>query len=76
MSAARHEDQRHDVEQDDTRQDAAASILLAATPAAWVDAAVAGWQELLVDHANCEKKAASTAVALIEAEIPSNRGRR
>ena len=44
---------------------AAQSILLAATPAAWVDAAVAGWQELLVDHANCEKKAASTAVALI-----------
>ena len=41
------------------------SILLAATPPAWVDAAVAGWQELLVDHANCEKKAASTAVALI-----------
>jgi tRNA-(ms[2]io[6]A)-hydroxylase len=43
----------------------ASSILLAATPAAWVDAAVAGWRELLVDHANCEKKAASTAVALI-----------
>jgi tRNA-(ms[2]io[6]A)-hydroxylase len=41
------------------------SILLAATPPAWVDAAVEGWQELLVDHANCEKKAASTAVALI-----------
>jgi tRNA-(ms[2]io[6]A)-hydroxylase len=30
-----------------------------------VDAAVGRWQELLVDHANCEKKAASTAVALI-----------
>ena len=41
------------------------SILLAATPIAWVDAAVARWRELLVDHANCEKKAASTAVALI-----------
>lgn len=41
------------------------SILLAATPADWVDAAVTGWRELLVDHANCEKKAASTAVALI-----------
>jgi tRNA-(ms[2]io[6]A)-hydroxylase len=38
---------------------------LADTPPAWVDAAVAGWRELLVDHANCEKKAASTAVALI-----------
>jgi tRNA-(ms[2]io[6]A)-hydroxylase len=44
---------------------AAGSILLADTPAAWVDAAVSGWRELLVDHANCEKKAASTAVALI-----------
>jgi tRNA 2-(methylsulfanyl)-N6-isopentenyladenosine37 hydroxylase len=41
------------------------SILQAATPVAWVEAAVAGWRELLVDHANCEKKAASTAVALI-----------
>ncbi|MDB6087331.1 MAG: hypothetical protein JWN85_115 [Gammaproteobacteria bacterium] len=41
------------------------SILQAATPAAWVDAAVEGWRELLVDHANCEKKAASTALALI-----------
>jgi tRNA 2-(methylsulfanyl)-N6-isopentenyladenosine37 hydroxylase len=55
VSAERYTDQRN----------AARSILLAATPAAWVDAAVAGWQELLVDHANCEKKAASTAVALI-----------
>jgi tRNA-(ms[2]io[6]A)-hydroxylase len=41
------------------------SILLDRTPPAWVDAAVTGWRELLVDHANCEKKAASTAVALI-----------
>ena len=40
-------------------------ILAAATPDAWVDAAVARWQEVLVDHANCEKKAASTALALI-----------
>lgn len=43
----------------------ATSILLADTPPAWVDAAVALWRDLLVDHANCEKKAASTAVALI-----------
>ena len=41
------------------------SILLAPTPPAWVAAAVERWRELLVDHANCEKKAASTAVALI-----------
>jgi tRNA 2-(methylsulfanyl)-N6-isopentenyladenosine37 hydroxylase len=41
------------------------SILLVPTPAAWVDAAVERWRELLVDHANCEKKAASSAVALL-----------
>jgi tRNA 2-(methylsulfanyl)-N6-isopentenyladenosine37 hydroxylase len=41
------------------------SILKAATPAAWVKAACADLPTLLVDHANCEKKAASTAMALI-----------
>jgi len=41
------------------------SILAAATPAAWVQAAVSGWAEVLIDHANCEKKAASTALALM-----------
>lgn len=41
------------------------TILLAATPTSWVDHALANWQELLVDHANCEKKAASTALALM-----------
>jgi tRNA-(ms[2]io[6]A)-hydroxylase len=40
-------------------------ILLAATPDAWVSAACERWQELLVDHLACEKKAASTALALI-----------
>ena len=40
-------------------------ILLAATPASWVEAAAERWRELLVDHANCEKKAASSALALI-----------
>ncbi len=39
--------------------------LKAATPAAWVDEAVQRWPELLSDHANCEKKAASTALALM-----------
>ena len=39
--------------------------LLAPTPAAWVEAAVAQWPQLLADHANCEKKAASTALALM-----------
>lgn len=41
------------------------NVLAASTPDAWVDAAVLRWQEVLVDHANCEKKAASTALALI-----------
>lgn len=41
------------------------SPLRAATPAAWVSAAAERWRELLVDHAACEKKAASTALALI-----------
>lgn len=40
-------------------------ILLAPTPPGWVDAAAARWPELLRDHANCEKKAASTALALM-----------
>jgi tRNA 2-(methylsulfanyl)-N6-isopentenyladenosine37 hydroxylase len=45
--------------------DPAASILLAATPAAWVEDAARHWRELLIDHANCEKKAASTALSLM-----------
>ena len=40
-------------------------ILQAATPRAWIDAAAERWPELLADHANCEKKAASTALALM-----------
>jgi tRNA 2-(methylsulfanyl)-N6-isopentenyladenosine37 hydroxylase len=43
----------------------ALDVLAAATPAAWVDAAIGDWPQLLVDHANCEKKAASTALALM-----------
>ena len=43
----------------------ASSILLAPTPPAWVEAAASRWPELLLDHANCEKKAASTALALM-----------
>ena len=41
------------------------AALLAPTPAAWLDAASVHWQELLIDHASCEKKAASTALALM-----------
>jgi tRNA-(ms[2]io[6]A)-hydroxylase len=46
-------------------QAGAPAILRAPTPSAWVDTAVERWRELLVDHANCEKKAASSALALI-----------
>jgi len=42
-----------------------AELLRAPTPEAWVAAAVERWRELLVDHANCEKKAASTALGLL-----------
>jgi tRNA 2-(methylsulfanyl)-N6-isopentenyladenosine37 hydroxylase len=41
------------------------SILLAPTAPAWFAAATTQWQLLLVDHANCEKKAASSALSLI-----------
>jgi tRNA-(ms[2]io[6]A)-hydroxylase len=40
-------------------------ILQARTPEAWVADAVRHWPELLLDHASCEKKAASTALALM-----------
>jgi len=40
-------------------------MLAAATPVAWLQAAVQRQDELLLDHANCEKKAASTALALM-----------
>jgi tRNA-(ms[2]io[6]A)-hydroxylase len=43
----------------------AAAILLAPTPLAWVADALAQRDALLLDHANCEKKAASTALALM-----------
>jgi tRNA 2-(methylsulfanyl)-N6-isopentenyladenosine37 hydroxylase len=45
--------------------DPAETILLAPTPASWVDRAVEQWRVLLTDHANCEKKAASTALSLM-----------
>lgn len=45
--------------------DAITAFLPCATPAAWLEAAVAYPEELLIDHANCEKKAASTALGLL-----------
>jgi tRNA-(ms[2]io[6]A)-hydroxylase len=46
-------------------RDRSGTILRAPTPRAWVDAAIQDLPVLLVDHSNCEKKAASTALALI-----------
>ena len=42
-----------------------AQILHARTDVAWFELAVRCTDELLLDHANCEKKAASTALALM-----------
>ena len=44
---------------------AGTGILRVATPAAWAEHAAREWRLLLADHANCEKKAASTALALM-----------
>jgi tRNA-(ms[2]io[6]A)-hydroxylase len=41
------------------------SLLQAPTPASWIARAKASPDVLLIDHANCEKKAASTALALM-----------
>ena len=35
------------------------------TPASWVEVAVESLPVLLIDHANCEKKAAATAMSLM-----------
>ena len=44
---------------------AVSEFLGCATPAAWVEAALRQLDALLIDHANCEKKAASTAVGML-----------
>jgi tRNA-(ms[2]io[6]A)-hydroxylase len=46
---------------------------LVPTPGRWLEAACARWPEVLLDHAYCEKKAASTALALIFAYPESER---
>jgi tRNA 2-(methylsulfanyl)-N6-isopentenyladenosine37 hydroxylase len=40
-------------------------ILAAPTPPQWLQSAAQRWRELLVDHAACEKKAASSAIAML-----------
>ena len=43
-----------------------------ATPRAWLDLALARFDEVLIDHAHCEKKAAANALSLLQAypEVP------
>jgi len=41
--------------------------LLAATPSAWVRLAAQRFDEVLVDHAHCEKKAAAQALSMVAA---------
>lgn len=41
------------------------SFLACPTPASWIEAALRHPAELLIDHANCEKKAAATAMHLM-----------
>ena len=48
-------------------------ILAAPTPPAWVEDALSHLPELLLDHANCEKKAASSALALMFAYAEDTR---
>ena len=40
-------------------------FLRCATPQAWIDNAIKDLPTLIIDHANCEKKAASTALNLM-----------
>lgn len=40
-------------------------FLACETPAAWLQAALANQEQLLIDHANCEKKAAAAAMHLM-----------
>ena len=60
--------------QDDSIQDDSIAALLSAellaflpcaTPAGWIEAALTNQALLLIDHAQCEKKAASTAMSLM-----------
>ncbi len=40
-------------------------FLVCETPEGWIEAALVNQDILLIDHLNCEKKAASTAMSLI-----------
>ena len=44
-------------------------FLPCSTPSAWIEAALADQPTLLIDHANCEKKAAATALSLMHRHV-------
>ena len=46
-------------------------FLLCPTPDSWIEQALANLDLLLIDHANCEKKAASTAINLMYRYVES-----
>ena len=48
-----------------TALDEIKEFLLCETPEEWIQAAIEHQDILLIDHANCEKKAASSAMQLI-----------
>ncbi len=48
-----------------TLPEAFAGTLQVATSESWFERAASSWRDLLIDHANCEKKAASTALSFI-----------
>jgi len=48
-----------------TDLDAIQQFLLCSTPRSWIDAALENEKVLLTDHANCEKKAAASAMNLM-----------
>jgi len=45
------------------------AFLPCATPQAWIEAALTQQEVMLIDHANCEKKAAGTAMSLMHKYI-------
>ena len=52
-----------------TDLDAVQEFLPCPTPASWLEAALQNQDLLLIDHANCEKKAAATAMNLIYRQV-------
>lgn len=56
---------QHASHPDYTVADAARRFLRAATDSSWIEAVLAGFDDFLIDHAACERKASAMAVSLI-----------